>query len=71
MQTTRPQSKIKKIFGLVIGSSFAIGFIGLGVLLVSGFHSTQLYFNSLELFLVLLAIGVIGARIYGIVWGKK
>lgn len=67
----REQSKIKRIFGLFIGTSFTLGLIGLGVILVTGFNNTIMYWNSLWVFMGLLIVGIIGARIHNIIWSKK
>ena len=71
MIVQREQSKIKKIFGLVIGTSFTLGIIGLGIILVTGFTNTQMYWNSLWIFMGLLSVGLIGARIHNLIWGKR
>ena len=71
MQVHKPKSKIQRIFGLIIGSSFALGLIGLGAILTIGFSNTPLYWNGIWIFMSLLSIGIIGARVYGMVWSKK
>lgn len=67
MQVYR-QSKVKKISGLVIGTSFVLGLVGLGIILATGFSNTPLYWNGLWVFMSLLVVSIIGARIHGIVW---
>lgn len=67
MQVYR-QSKAKKISGLVIGTSFVLGLVGLGITLATGFSNTPLYWNGLWVFMSLLVVGIIGARIHGIIW---
>ena len=68
MQIYRQKSKIQKIFGLIIGSSFALGLVGLGALLVAGYSNTPLYWNGIWIFMSLLSVGIIGARVYGMMW---
>ena len=67
---SRQKSKTRQVFGLIIGSSFAIGLIGLGIIFTMGFHNTELYWSSLWTFMGFLVIGIIGARIHGIIWRK-
>ena len=67
---SRQKSKTRQVFGLIIGSSFAIGLIGLGIIFTMGFHNTELYWSSLWTFMGFLAIGIIGARIHGMIWRK-
>ena len=67
---SRQKSKIRQVFGLIIGSSFAVGLIGLGIIFASSFHNTELYWSSLWTFMGFLVIGIIGARIHGIIWRK-
>lgn len=70
MQIHRQKSKVQKIFGLIIGSSFALGLVGLGIILAVGFSNTPLYWNGIWIFMSLLSVGMIGARVYGMMWSK-
>ena len=70
MQVYRQKSPVRRITGLIIGASFAAGLIGLGVILASGFVNTPAYWNSLWNFAGLLVVGIVGARIHGMVWKK-
>ena len=67
----RQKSKTRQVSGLIIGSCFALGLIGLGVIFTMGFHNTEMYWSSLWTFISLLTVGIIGARIHGMIWGKK
>ncbi|HSA77205.1 MAG TPA: hypothetical protein VLE02_06655 [Nitrosarchaeum sp.] len=71
MLINRQKSKFQQVFGLVTGLSFIIGLLGLGIILALGFSNTQLYWSSLWIMISLLVVGIIGVRVYGIVWSKK
>ena len=66
----RQKSKVRQISGLIVGTSFAIGLIGLGAIFTMGFHNTEMYWSSLWIFISLLTVGIIGARIHGMIWRK-
>ena len=65
------KSKTQRISGLVIGVFFIVGLIGLGAIFVTGFKNNPFYWNSLWIMMGVFSIGLIGARIHGIIWGKK
>ena len=67
----RQKSKARQISGLIIGSCFALGLIGLGAIFTMGFHNSEMYWSSLWTFITLLTVGIIGARIHGMIWSKK
>lgn len=70
MTLVNKKSKTRQAFGLVIGSSLIIGIIGLTIMFLFGFQNNTFYWSSLWNLVGLLYFGIIGARIYAIIWRK-
>lgn len=63
-------SRTRKVFGTVSALSLIIGVIGLAMLMVSGVGTSALYWNAIYTFMALTATGVLGIRLYGMIWRR-
>lgn len=64
-------SKIQKIFGSAAALSLGIGIIGTILLIVTGVKSTPIYWNMVWTMMAFLGIGLIGTRMYSLIWRRK